>query len=155
MSIFVLQANPVGVPTNLLDEKVMSLKALWDQENAARKANSKWWKIWSKTKEGLTASISFLINCLDVLVTHVDQFKDIEGKDKKATVLLAAALLYDYVVANTLPIWLKPFSSKIKDMVIYVALSYAIDFIVEKYRSGTWKGDQNDSETPTESQTNT
>jgi hypothetical protein len=136
-NLFVLQANPVGVATNFLDEKVTLLKLQWDQENAERKADSKWWKFWTSTKEGLMASISFLINCLDVLIIHAKDL-NLEGPDKKATVLLAAVIIYDYVVAQTLPIFLKPFSSSIKQIVIYIVLSYMIDFIVKKYNDGLW-----------------
>ena len=145
-NLFVLQANPVGVATNFLDEKVTLLKLQWDQENAERKADSKWWKFWTSTKEGLMASISFLINCLDVLIIHAKDL-NLEGPDKKATVISAIAIIYDYVVVQAFPIWLKPFSGKIKNIVIYVAISYIIDFLVEKYTT-IW-GQQNGDTTTT------
>lgn len=133
MSIFVIQSNPVGVATNLLDGKVMELKALWDAEV---KPTSKWWQIFSK--ERIMAANSFFLNCVDQLIIHIDQFKAVPGQDKKATVLLAAVIIYDYVVSQTLPLFLKPFSNQIKQIAIYVVLSYMIDFIVKKYNDGLW-----------------
>jgi len=44
-------------------------------------------------------------------------------------------------VAQTLPLFLKPFSNQIKQIAIYVVLSYMIDFIVKKYNDGLWSKD--------------
>ena len=64
---------------------------------------------------------------------------DEEGADKKATVLVAVEKLYDYVIREAMPIWLKPFSGLIKKHIIFGLLSPAIDWIVQKYREGDWR----------------
>ena len=51
----------------------------------------------------------------------------------------AVDFLYDYIVREALPIWMRPFAGKIKEYVINVLVSASIDWIVSKYREGIWK----------------
>lgn len=105
--------------------------ARWD----GQKETIPWWKIWKRRHVGRITE--FLLNALDELIAYVDQL-DISGVDKKATVLAVISILYDYGIKEVLPIWAKPFSGKIKNYIIYVMISTAIDWIVEKYRNGVW-----------------
>ena len=63
----------------------------------------------------------------------------ISGPDKKATVLNAVDRLYDYTVKEAMPIWMRPFAAPIKHYIVYVLVSSAIDWMVLKYQSGSWK----------------
>ena len=120
--------NPVGVVQEVagFSDMVERLKTNWVVVKAQfGKVN------WS-------VGVQFLSKCLDQLVCYlVDQ--NLAGADKKATVLDAFSKIFDTVVADLFPIWLKPFSSTIKNFVVNVALSHVIDFVVEKYKNGSWK----------------
>ncbi len=61
------------------------------------------------------------------------------GPEQKVTVLKGIDRLYEYVIKEALPIWLKPFAKQVKQYVIYVLISNAIDWMVGKYRDGNWK----------------
>jgi len=79
-----------------------------------------------------------LINSLDEFVQLVDTELG-DGADKKATVMVYVEKLYDEIVTLSLPFFLKPFSLPIKRFVIMVIVSGAIDFVVAKYRDGSWR----------------
>jgi len=81
----------------------------------------------------------FLLNAVDVFIVLIEkEMPQLAGADKKATVLNAAGFLYDALIANSLPIWLRPFNGQIKALLIDVVLSAIIDFIVSKYNVGSW-----------------
>jgi hypothetical protein len=129
-----IEPNPIGTPQQLqpIDDKVKEFVTMWD----SGKVKTSWWKPWEKVK--LSQVTSFLISCLDDLICIVDALIP-AGEDKKATVLAAIVLLYDYIVPEILPIFLKPFSGKIKQYIIYTLCSISIDWIVKKYRTGWTK----------------
>lgn len=137
--------NPVGdvYIVDTIEEQVEALKVQWadlttDVERPA------WWQFWSwGRKISLTKVTDFLIKALDDLIHEVDGVLD-NGADKKATVLDAIGRLYDYVIREALPIWLKPFAGKVKDYIINELVSTAIDWIVDKYRNGAWREDWED-----------
>lgn len=128
------ESNPIG--TAFVDENidnfVIAMSAKWEVSKEA----SPWWKFWKKIS--LTRVTTFLLTGLDDLITYVDETLD-NGPDKKATVLNAMSRLYDYVIAEALPIYLKPFSGPIKNFIVNDLLSTAIDWIVDKYRNGDWR----------------
>jgi len=128
------ESNPIG--TAFVDENidnfVSAMSASWD----ASKETSPWWKFWKKIS--LTRVTTFLLAGLDDLIAYVDEALD-NGPDKKATVLDAVSRLYDYVIAEALPIYLKPFAGAIKNYVINDLISPSIDWIVDKYRNGDWR----------------
>jgi hypothetical protein len=109
------------------------MKALWD----STKEKVSWWEIWKQAK--ISTATKFLLKCLDDLIGYVDQIVDTSGPDKKATVLLAIAQIYDYIIKEAMPIWLKPFASVVRTYIINSLISAAIDWIVEKYRHGDWR----------------
>jgi hypothetical protein len=56
-------------------------------------------------------------------------------------VLNALEKLYDYVIREAMPFWLRPISGTVKNLILSVIISSAIDFVVDKYRNGNWRND--------------
>lgn len=131
--------HPIGEPKSLPEVEAFLNKAAdqWDQEGAVEIA--RWWQIWKwGRKVNLNRVTKFLLMCLDELISIVDEFVD-NGPDKKATVLFAIDRLYEYVIKEALPIWLKPFGGYVKQYIVYTLISNAIDWIVYKYKNGAWR----------------
>ena len=132
-------SNPIGEVKFLpqIEELVNSLAAEWKDKVLAETGEVKWWHFWRKGASLHTAamyvisSVDQLVDCVEGIITG--------GSDKKATVMYAVGLLYDYVVKECMPIYLKPFAGKLKRFVIDVIISNAIDWIVSKYRAGVWE----------------
>jgi hypothetical protein len=131
--LFCIECNPVGLSSNVLDERIHRAIALWEEENPIV---GTWWKT---RKTNILSAVSFLINILDELVLAVDGFMELSGKDKKATVMSGIEAVYDHIEREIMPLYLRPFSGKIKHVIINVIISYSIDWIVEKYRDGSWR----------------
>lgn len=139
------EPNPVGEVyiVDTIEEQIEALKGQWDELTADVQSTS-WWKVWNwGQKIKLTKVTDFLIKALDDLIHEIDGVLD-NGADKKATVLDAISRLYDYVIREALPIWLKPFAGRVKDYIINELVSTAIDWIVDKYRNGSWREDWDD-----------
>lgn len=130
-------ANPVGEVKldEAIDGYVKIMAAEWD----ANKEVVSWWRIFTKVKVNFNHVTDFLLKALDDLIAYVDEWVDSNGADKKATVLAAVSKLYDYVIKEAMPIWMKPFAGPIKNYVIEGILSPSIDWIVDKYRNGDWR----------------
>ena len=130
-------ANPIGEVHEFqeLEEFVTTLAQEWDKE--VGESRSKWWKFWSKRKANLFQVTKFLLKSMDSLIQFVDGRIDF-GPDKKATVLSAIEKLYDYIIREAIPIWLRPFAERVKIFIIFTVISTAIDWIVEKYHKGQW-----------------
>jgi hypothetical protein len=133
--MFKENANPVGEPHRIeeVENKVQFYCRLWDSRNETR-------SMWLP-KVSMSAVTNFLLMALDDFVMAVSTAV-ISGPDKKATVLEAVSRLYDYTVAEALPIWLVPFAGAIKQYIVYILVSSAIDWMVAKYRNGSWKSAQ-------------
>lgn len=101
---------------------------------------------WDEFKAGLKSRVNsihitqFLLRSLDGLILFVESLIG-DGADKKATVLSAVAVLYDYIIKESFPLWLKPYAFGIKGFIVYTIVSIAIDWIVSKYNSGDWRRD--------------
>lgn len=137
------ELNPLGEP-KIIDEMKIYINNLakeWDE--LIKEKSTSWWR---GTKTNLIQVTKFLIKCLDELIIFVDGLID-SGPDKKATVLAAIAALYDYIIKEAMPIWLKPFANSIKQVIIYTIISAIIDFIVTKYRDGSWRIKDEDRDT--------
>ena len=135
--IFKDKTNPVGLVYTLskFEEKVISIKDKWDEE---LKNNPKIWKkSWGIKQINLTVATNFILGCLDDLIVTIDGLLQY-GPDKKATVLNAIDKIYDYVLREGMPIWVRPLAFPIKQYIIYVLISNSIDWISEKYKSGNW-----------------
>jgi len=134
MSDYIKDANPVG--TAYVDENIDNFVSIMSAEWDAAKEGIPWWAFWRRIS--FTRVTTFLLGTLDELIAYVDDTLD-AGPDKKATVLDAIDRLYTYVVAEALPIWLKPFAGIIKNYIVNEVMSPAIDWIVDKYRNGDWR----------------
>jgi hypothetical protein len=131
------EANPVGqvVTDESIDTFIEDAKVQWDESNKIEQAQP-WYKFWTK-KGMIIKATKFILHCLDQFVVYVDEALD-NSADKKATVIYATEQIYDHVIVEAMPIWLKPFAPKIKDVIFNSILSPFIDWIVSKYRQG-WK----------------
>lgn len=127
-------ANPIGEIHEIeaVDLYVDHLIQEWEDN----KEDVPWWKFWYNIS--LDKVTTFLMEALDDLIAYVDGMVE-TGADKKATVLAAIERIYDFVIKEALPIWLMPFAGSIKAYIIYTLISNAIDWMVEKYRNGSWK----------------
>lgn len=127
------KVNPIGkvqlIPE--FEEKIIELSNQWDEK--IKNSNS-----WFKNKVSITTITLFLLGALDELIVTINEFLE-SGPDKKATVLNGLDRLYEYVLREGIPIWLRPFASVIKNYIIYSLASSAIDYFVAKYKSGVWK----------------
>jgi hypothetical protein len=131
--------NPAGEPkaVAVVEQYITDKIAEWKASKPTGKET--WWKPWEKLSTvQMHAASKFLINALDNLILMIDKELD-SGPDKKATVLSAVSKLYDFVVAQAVPLWLRPFSGTIKSYIINSLCSSAIDWIVDKYRNGAWR----------------
>lgn len=131
-----LEPKSVGA-VRLLPEINEYLSVLVEKWNIIRGQTSSW-KFWSTTTYGMHKAIKFLLLSIDGLIQLVDKLIE-SGPDKKATVLNAINTLYDYVVREAIPFWLRPFAGVIKNYVIFTLASTAIDWIVSKYKEGSWR----------------
>lgn len=131
-----------------LDRYLTDLKSRWDQQNPG---NGSWWRV---TKTYLLSATQFIIGVLDELVIFVEGIIP-DGQDKKAAVMAIISKLFDYIVIQAFPVWLKPFSPMIKS-VIEIIVGTLIDYIVAKYNAGFWNpGSKPEPETVPESQDST
>jgi len=124
-------ANPVGAAQRVdeIESRLNFYKSLWDSQKNKR-------SFWSP-KISLSRVTNFLMVALDDLVVTVASVV-IAGPDKKATVLDAINRLYDYTVREAMPIWMRPIASPVKQYIVYVLVSNAIDWMVAKYQNGSW-----------------
>lgn len=129
------EANPIGETKadEAIDGYVQIMAAEWEEA----KEKAPWWKFWKRIS--FVQVTDFLLKALDDLIAYVDEWVDTDGADKKATVLDAVSNLYDYVIKEAMPIWMKPFAGPVKNYIINEVLSPAIDWIVDKYRNGDWR----------------
>lgn len=133
-----IHVNPVGEAKVLpqVETLIQTLAVQWEE---TKDATPKWWQFWKKGT-GFYQATAFLLGAVDELVNLVENLIP-KGVDKKATVLAALDILWDYVVREAIPIWAKPFAGRIKHFVIFVVVSTSIDFMVQKYREGVWNSE--------------
>ena len=129
------EANPVG--QQKIDEAIDGYVQIMAAEWEAAKVASPWWKFWKRIS--FVQVTDFLLKALDDLIAYVDEWVDTDGADKKATVLAAVNKLYDYVIKEAMPIWMRPFAGPVKHYIVNELISPAIDWIVNKYRNGDWR----------------
>lgn len=99
------------------------------------------WKLQQNAKSGFIFSgskfaeiIPFFYFAIDSLMELANEF-DIPGLMKKTAVMEAINELYNTWINPLLPLYLKPFSSKIQTLVVDTMISSLIDFLVNKVRS--------------------
>lgn len=108
------------------------IKQIWMEKS--KDAPTSWFKLSVKY---LILASGFLVNVTDVLVNHMQTF-DMPGVEKKTQVLSMLSEIFDFVSASAIPAVYKPFTSLLKTFVINCLLSAIIDFIVKKYKNGSW-----------------
>lgn len=126
-----LTAFEVQDVLNKLETYLSDLKIRWNQENPG---SNSWFTI---PRSYILKATTFIVGILDELITFVEPIIP-EGGDKKAAVLAVVGKLFDYIVIQAFPFWLKPFAETIKAIVVNIIISHLIDFIVAKYNSGYW-----------------
>ena len=104
------------------------LKLDWD---TIKNAKNSW---FSNTTSRFSVVAPFFYKSLDELMVLMDKYT-MPGIGKKSIVMEAITELYDYVVAPLIPIYIKPFSSAIRTLVLDVLISHLVNFIVAKVRS--------------------
>jgi hypothetical protein len=122
--------------TKKIEVLLVQLEAKWDAENQAAGTTS-WFSI-NKTR--LISGTVYILDSIDQLINFVEDLIP-QGKDKKAAVLEIAGKLFDYIVVESFPVILKPYVPVIKKIILDVLFSSMIDFIVKKYRDGSWSLD--------------
>lgn len=126
-----LTAFEVQDVLNKLELYLSDLKIRWNQENPGTHS----WFIVPRSY--ILQATTFIVNILDELITFVEPIIP-EGGDKKAAVIAVTSKLFDYIVVQAFPLWLKPFTGTIKQIVVGIIINHLIDFIVAKYNSGYW-----------------
>ena len=128
-------SNPIGTPIQdeAIENFITVMASIWKEETE----DIPWYKPWKRIS--FTKVTDFLMKSLDDLIAYVDDYIDANGADKKATVLDAISRLYDIVVQEAMPVFLRPFSASIKNYIINDLIATAIDWIVDKYRNGEWR----------------
>ena len=114
LTTIVEEPNPVGQVHQLKEIEITlsSLIKQWDHE--VEQVQCDWRKPWTWCRKiNLVKLTNFLMFALDKFINVVDSMIDL-GPDKKATVLNAISRLYDYTIKEAMPLWLKPFSGKVK-----------------------------------------
>lgn len=126
------EPNPVGEPqVDKIQEEIVKIVGIWQENNPV----PGW---FSKVKGAWFKAVGFLMNVTDYLILFVEDLIPV-GADKKATVMAAISVIYDKIVPPMMPMFVKPFSYQIKAFVLNVLVSMTIDFIVAKYREGSWR----------------
>jgi hypothetical protein len=131
-----LGSDEVQEVLNSIEAFLVNLRTEWDEENAANEKAG--WFATSRVR--LVAGTVFIIRSLDRMIQFVEDLIPV-GEDKKAAVMMVVGNLYDYIVVEAFPIWMKPFSSSIRKIIVDIVVACVIDFIVGKYRAGAWQMD--------------
>jgi hypothetical protein len=79
--------------------------------------------------------IKFLIESADEFVVMVGGMVGTTS-DVQNIVLNLLNKLYDTIIIGILPIWIKPFSSLIKYVIVDILLSNLIDYLINQYATG-------------------
>lgn len=132
-----LTTDEVQEVLHSLETYIVDLKARWDQENPQIKS---WWRV---PRNHILIATKFIIDCLDELINFVEPIIT-AGADKKLAVMIVTGKIFDYIVVNSFPLWLKPFVPTIRMIVVNVIVDSMIDFIVAKYKAGFWKQEATD-----------
>lgn len=119
--------NPIGFVNEVagLNDLCVKLKGEWALAKQTVKDIS------------LISGVQFLTNCLDQLICYLVN-ENFAGAEKKATAMAYFSTLYDTVAADFMPVYLVIFSSTIKDFIVGIVVNQVIDFMVDKYKNGSW-----------------
>ncbi len=116
-----------------IDKKIIEAIDEWDANLTTTEVS---WIL--RRKATIIKAVLYIIRWTDVFINLVEgQIEN--GPDKKATVIRAIGLIFDYSAKESLPFFLKPFSGYIKKFIVDTVVSGFIDFVVNKYNNGFWK----------------
>lgn len=110
-----------------LESYLNSLKEQWDQLHPKK----------SIKKTYILDSAIFLLSVIDDLIVFVQKHIE-KGPDKKVVVMSMSSEVFDHIVINAFPLWLRPLAPVIKEIIVGVILDQMIEFIVSKYKEGSW-----------------
>ncbi len=85
----------------------------------------------------LVKAFQFMLANMDAAVQLVEEL-DQPGVNKKLIVLDLVGQLFDFMIFQSLPTWLKPFAPMMRKILVDVIAANLIDFIVSKYNAGSW-----------------
>lgn len=89
------------------------------------------------SKVSLVDSVKFIIQALDDGIKYA-QANFTDGATKKEFVMTVIRRVYKTVIGPSLPYYLYPFSSLIEKIVIDIVIDSALEYIVNKYKEGSW-----------------
>lgn len=135
-------ANPVGQKISILSINNFIETTLDSLKNKI--GSCPWWKFWAVVD--WTKATGFFIVSIDKLILMIAN-EAIPGADKKATVLAAIDKFYDVLIISSAPIWLKPIVIASKGIIINTVCSMFIDWVVSKYKDGSWRKDVEEEKT--------
>lgn len=128
-----ISGNPIGsVREEEVSVFVQNLATDWKLQEATLN-KPKWWQFWKKTNI-LQEATQFMLHSIDLLIRHVEGLIP-GGPDKKATVLASINELYDLIIKDLIPIWLRPVASGVKQLMMTIIIPLLIDFLVNKYKT--------------------
>lgn len=113
-------------------EIISQIKLVWTEK--VKDIPKSWFKL---SINYLIQASGFLINVTDILVNHM-QTIEMPGIEKKTQVMSMISEIFDFVALSVIPIAYKPFAPILKTLIINCILSTVIDFIVKKYKNGSW-----------------
>lgn len=131
-----LTTDEIQQVIELVQGYLTDMKHKWDEQAP----ESKGW--FGVPRDYFLKGTIFILSSIDEMIQFVEGIIT-SGSDKKETVLLVSDKLLEYIILGNLPMWLKPLSSAIRRIVVNIIISELIDFMVEKYRSGAWKMENN------------
>lgn len=102
---------------------VKQLKFEWSLKEKAKNDNN-------LNSESISNVAPFLCLAIDKLIKLANEF-NVSGVIKRGIVLEAVSELYDSLVNPLIPFYLKPFSGKIKRLIVNVVIGSLIDFLVD------------------------
>lgn len=124
---YISLSNGIHNMQEQIRQLVLDVKSRWDAQKSAKGS-------WLISNSRFSVAVPFFLKVIDELMVFANT-QEVAGIVKKTSVMVAISDLYDYIVSPLLPIYLKPFSSKIKELVVDTMISYLIDFLVAKVKS--------------------
>lgn len=136
------------IQNRAIQEQLSFLVFNWNSEEVSEHLpeDRKWWEFWKinpEIKKDLHTVGRYLLEGIDDFIQIVFAQQDpkstnLEPQEWKDDILKAASLLYNVVIQDAkIPWYMLPFKSSIKTILIDVAASVLIDYLIRKY-SKNW-----------------
>lgn len=126
--------NEIGkiITDSGIDDYVKKMADLWQSAKKVQTHSA----FWSTNKVSFVAVTNFLLIAIKDIVNYVESLPA-SGADKKATVVNSIAKLYDTVIVDVMPIWLKPFSGMIRSIIVGEVAPAVVDFVADEIAQPT------------------